>query len=250
MNADGTGVRRLTHSPKFDIPGRGRRTAAGCCSTASARRKGDVWVMNADGSRQRNLTRNAAHDGGGTWSPDGRTIAFGTRPRRQRRALRHERRRQRPAEPRAQPVVARGRRLVAGRAHDRVHHRPGRQLGDLRHGRGRQQSAEPDPPPWQRRRDPGSAGSLVAGRAARIAFASTRDTRDREQPRDLRHERGRERPAQADEGSRRRRSDLLVARRAQARLRPLAGHAALGVLRHERRRERRPEGQLGAPRKR
>ena len=32
--------------------------------------------MNADGSGQRNLTWNAAHDGGGSWSPDGRKIVF------------------------------------------------------------------------------------------------------------------------------------------------------------------------------
>ena len=32
--------------------------------------------MNADGSGQRNLTRNPACDGGPVWSPDGRKIAF------------------------------------------------------------------------------------------------------------------------------------------------------------------------------
>ena len=32
--------------------------------------------MNADGSGQRNLTRNATDDWGPVWSPDGRTIAF------------------------------------------------------------------------------------------------------------------------------------------------------------------------------
>ena len=40
--------------------------------------KGDVWVMNADGSGQRNLTRSPAHDGGGSWSPDGQKIVFDT----------------------------------------------------------------------------------------------------------------------------------------------------------------------------
>ena len=32
--------------------------------------------MNADGSGQRNLTRSPAHDGSGSWSPDGKQIAF------------------------------------------------------------------------------------------------------------------------------------------------------------------------------
>jgi Tol biopolymer transport system component len=34
--------------------------------------------MNADGSGQRNLTRNKATDGGSSWSPDVRKIAFGS----------------------------------------------------------------------------------------------------------------------------------------------------------------------------
>jgi Tol biopolymer transport system component len=40
----------------------------------------DLYVMNADGSGQRNLTRNPALDGGPVWSPDGRRIAFARLP--------------------------------------------------------------------------------------------------------------------------------------------------------------------------
>jgi Tol biopolymer transport system component len=37
---------------------------------------GEIYVMNADGSAQRRLTRNPASDGPPVWSPDGRKIAF------------------------------------------------------------------------------------------------------------------------------------------------------------------------------
>jgi Tol biopolymer transport system component len=40
----------------------------------------DIYVMRADGSGQRNLTRNPAQYGGPVWSPDGRRIAFGRLP--------------------------------------------------------------------------------------------------------------------------------------------------------------------------
>ena len=58
----------------------------------------EIYVMNADGSGQRNLTRNPAHDHSGL-------VARRTedRLRSRRRDLRHERRRQRAAEPDAQP---------------------------------------------------------------------------------------------------------------------------------------------------
>jgi Tol biopolymer transport system component len=78
MNADGRSVRRLTRSPKFDAPGPWSPDGRRMLFYSQRSPKGDVWVMNADGSHQRNLTRNEAHDSGGTWSPDGRKIAFDT----------------------------------------------------------------------------------------------------------------------------------------------------------------------------
>ena len=35
-----------------------------------------LWVMNADGSGQRRLTRNGARNFASVWSPDGRRFAF------------------------------------------------------------------------------------------------------------------------------------------------------------------------------
>ena len=36
----------------------------------------EIYVMNADGSEQRRLTRNRVPDHAGAWSPDGQMIAF------------------------------------------------------------------------------------------------------------------------------------------------------------------------------
>ena len=76
MNADGSGLRRLTHNRAYDAEPAwspdGRKIAFR--STRNGNR--DIYVMNADGSGKRNLTRNPAQDGSPSWSPDGRRIAF------------------------------------------------------------------------------------------------------------------------------------------------------------------------------
>ena len=113
MNADGSGQRNADAQPG------GRQRSAwspdGQKIAFRSDRDGnsEIYVMNADGSGQRNLTHNAARDGDPAWSPDGRKIAFDQRPRRQLRDLRHERRRQRAAEPDAQPGGRRPSCLVA-----------------------------------------------------------------------------------------------------------------------------------------
>ena len=76
MNADGSGVTRLTNSPADDnYPAwspDGRRIAF----TSSHDGNIGIYVVNADGTGLTNLTNNPAFDFDPTWSPDGSHIAF------------------------------------------------------------------------------------------------------------------------------------------------------------------------------
>jgi Tol biopolymer transport system component len=83
MGADGTHVRRLTSSPaaEFDPTWSpdGRQIAyrhqTGDLQTGAGGTT-EIYVMNSDGSHQRNLTRNDVTDWGPDWSPGGTKIAY------------------------------------------------------------------------------------------------------------------------------------------------------------------------------
>ena len=72
VNADGTGLRRLTTNPGADFDP--SWSPDGSRIAFRSERSGDpeIWVMNADGTKQRRLTAGLSP----AWSPDGSRIAY------------------------------------------------------------------------------------------------------------------------------------------------------------------------------
>jgi TolB protein len=79
MNADGTGVTRLTNHPGQDWIGSWSPDGSKLAFESSRDGNYEIYVMNADGSGVTRLTIDAGYDTGPRWSPDGTKILFSSR---------------------------------------------------------------------------------------------------------------------------------------------------------------------------
>lgn len=83
MNDDGSRVQRLTYNkfrdknPVWSPDGKQIAFTRDWNEKIDLlNRQNDIFIMDADGSNQRNLTKYPAYNAGASWSPDGRRIAF------------------------------------------------------------------------------------------------------------------------------------------------------------------------------
>jgi Tol biopolymer transport system component len=72
INADGTGLTRLTGSPRPDFDATWSPDGARIAFRSERNGESEIWLMNADGSGQRRLARGLSP----AWSPDGSRIAY------------------------------------------------------------------------------------------------------------------------------------------------------------------------------
>ena len=76
MNADGSGVTRLTADPGNDVAPNWSPDARRVAFASNRAGNFDIYVMNADGSEVTQLTDDPGDDFAPRWSPDGRKLAF------------------------------------------------------------------------------------------------------------------------------------------------------------------------------
>jgi Tol biopolymer transport system component len=76
MNADGSGLVRLTHNAAEDQTPVWSPDGTRIAFQSDRDGNREIYVMDVDGSRQLNLTRHRAEDSHPKWSPDGRRIIF------------------------------------------------------------------------------------------------------------------------------------------------------------------------------
>ena len=76
MDADGSNLRRLTHSSGNDLLPDWSPDGTQIAFMSDRDGDWDIFVMDADGSNLRRLTNNSGNDLFPNWSPDGRKIVF------------------------------------------------------------------------------------------------------------------------------------------------------------------------------
>jgi Tol biopolymer transport system component len=75
IDADGTNLRQLTWGASSDAPS-WSPDGSKIAFTRTARARGDIWTMRADGTGQQRVTGGVPHDDDSVWAPDGSAIAF------------------------------------------------------------------------------------------------------------------------------------------------------------------------------
>jgi len=76
MNADGTGVKKLTDGEFLDAWPAWRPGGKYIAFASNRSGNSDIWLMTADGKELVNLTDHKAQDTSPAWHPDGKKLAF------------------------------------------------------------------------------------------------------------------------------------------------------------------------------